>query len=253
MIACKGSHSFCFVCVVFAYKRQPGQIFLSLTRMCLISVFTHLKKMARLPRDAGVMFYFWKHNKVVLASSSSFNSFRSSDDGNKCEKKRKEKTAWPGGLALISCLIRASEPNWGQVRQRKSLCQRRRLSPIEQRLTFCLMNHGNPKENHTNAQSCHIPCLKSSILLWDYRYAEGYLSYTTSSLSSRSTPCFSEGSSKIFHGVIKRSVLSNKVLEGSDVISEHSGTLPQDQDSPPQTKLRSDLHCGHTRFNARQN
>lgn len=44
-----------------------------------------------------------------------------------------------------------SEPNWGQVRQRKSLCQRRCLHLLEQRLTFCLMNHGNLKGNRCNA------------------------------------------------------------------------------------------------------
>lgn len=164
--------------------------------------------MARLPRDAGVVFYFWKHNKVVLASSSSFNSFGSSDGGNKCGKKKEKKRQRVLAVWLWSLVL--SEPNWGQVRQRKSLCQRRRLSPIEQRLTFCLMNHGNPKENHTNAQSCQVAS--------NHQYSSEII-VVRKGISVIQFPVyhpdellfFPEGSSKIFHGVIKRSVLSNKV------------------------------------------
>lgn len=58
------------------------------------------------------------------------------------------------GSAVIFLVL--SESNWGQLRQRKSLCRWQRLHLVDQWLTFCLMNYRNPKGNVSNMHNLSI-------------------------------------------------------------------------------------------------
>lgn len=114
---------------------------------------------------------FLKYNEVVLELSPSLEQL-CSDDCNK------------GGLTVsmfwrFGCDL-LSGPNWGQVRRR----QWQRLCLIEQRLTFCLMNHGNAKENDSNMQNGKMTCYKLYLPLSFHGQLFNLLRLFTISISS---------------------------------------------------------------------
>lgn len=111
-----------------------------LSEECLLSLSSHitlenqLRESGRFWNGGTIVIYFWKHKKFVLLLLTllQLNLLMTA-----------VKVVWnvvcTFGSPVIFLVL--SELNWGQSRQRKSVCQWQSLYMTEQRLTSFLINH----------------------------------------------------------------------------------------------------------------